>query len=61
LGLAIGLTAVFIFFSAEHLFNFIGRTRCKFMSQLNGTIVHRPLAMLAPILVLLFLYCAVGT
>lgn len=42
------LSAFFILFSAEHIYNFIGGSKSKLSSGLQGTFWHRMVAWLSP-------------
>ncbi|TMP38129.1 hypothetical protein CWB98_07365 [Pseudoalteromonas rubra] len=51
---------VFIVFSAEHLYNFVSRTRILRLNRLSGSKTQSVLALLLPLLALWMLYHVFG-
>lgn len=57
---ALSFGGVFVLFCAEHVFNFINRTKVRGIRKLSGTIVQRPISFLLPLFILLCLFCTFG-
>ncbi len=53
--------AVFMLFSAEHIYNFLSRTRILCLNRLSGSRTQSVLAFLLPLLALCVLYYVFGT
>jgi hypothetical protein len=57
---ALVIGVVFTLFSAEHIFNFIKRTRIRGIHNLSGTVIQRPVSLILPVLILLGLFSVIG-
>ena len=57
---ALVIGSVFILFSAEHIFNFIKRTKIRGIHNLSGTVFQRPVSLLLPVFILLSLFGVIG-
>ena len=52
-------SAVFILFSAEHLFNYIKRSRIKFIKNTDGSYYHRFLSCFVPAVIVVLTWLIV--
>jgi len=57
---ALVIGVVFTLFSAEHIFNFIKRTKIRGIQNLSGTVFQKPVSLLLPVLILLSLFGVIG-
>lgn len=58
--LTIVMASVFVLFSAEHVFNFIGRSDVSFLKNIAGSIIQKVLAFLLPVMVLFAIFGVFG-
>ena len=58
--LSILTASLFVLFSAEHTFNFIGRSDVPFLKKIAGSIIQKAIAFLIPVVILFAIFGVFG-
>ncbi|TMN86469.1 hypothetical protein CWB72_19900, partial [Pseudoalteromonas phenolica] len=58
--LALVTASLFVLFSAEHTFNFIGRSDVPFFKKIAGSMIQKIIAFLIPVVILFAIFGVFG-